>query len=69
VPFALPDLRTAAEATAALGEITRSVAIGDTTPAEAADLAKRIDGFTRALDGSDFEVRITALETRRGGKE
>jgi len=42
---------------------------GDITPAEAADLAKLIDGFTRALDGSDFEVRLTALETRHGGKE
>jgi hypothetical protein len=62
VAFELPPLHTAADAAAALGAITAAVSAGDLTPSEAADLFKLVDGFTRTLEATVFEQRVTRLE-------
>jgi hypothetical protein len=38
------------------------MAAGDLTPSEASEIAKLIDSYTRALEASEFEQRLTALE-------
>jgi hypothetical protein len=66
VDFELPQLRTAADAAAALGAITAAVSAGDLTPSEAADLFKLVDGFTRTLEATVFEQRVARLERMVG---
>ena len=64
VPFTLPKLETAADAKAAAAAIVRSVADGDLTPSEAAELSKLLDNFTRVLEATDFQARLEALEKK-----
>ena len=66
VAFELPPLHTAADAAAALAAITAAVSDGDLTPSEAADLFKLVDGFTRTLEATLFEQRMTRLERMVG---
>ena len=66
IAFELPPLHTAADAAAALGDITAAVSEGDLTPSEAADLVKLVDGFTRTLEATVFEERVTRLERAVG---
>jgi Family of unknown function (DUF5681) len=62
VTFALPHLETAADAVKATAALIRAVADGDLTPSEAAELAKLVDGFTRAVDLHDVQQRLEKLE-------
>jgi hypothetical protein len=64
VPFALPKLETAADAVHAIAALVEAVAAGHLTPAEAAELAKLVDGFTRAVDTHDIQNRLERLEAR-----
>jgi hypothetical protein len=66
VDFEMPPLHTAADAAAALAAITAAVSEGDLTPSEAADLFKLVDGFTRTLEATVFEQRVTRLERMVG---
>jgi hypothetical protein len=66
IAFELPALHTAADAAAALAAITAAVAAGDLTPSEAVDLFKLVDGFTRTLEATVFEQRVTRLERAVG---
>jgi hypothetical protein len=66
VSFDLPTLSTAAEASAAMGSILAAVASGELTPAEAAEVAKLIEGFTKTLELTEIERRLRALEERNG---
>ncbi len=65
VRFALPDLRSPGDAVLALGSIIAAVASGELTPGEAAELAKLVEGFVRAVEATDLEARIVALEQRK----
>ncbi len=62
--LALPTLASAADATAALAAVTTAVAAGEITPGEAADLNSVVAGFVKALETSEIEARIAALEAR-----
>jgi hypothetical protein len=62
VAFELPKLSTAADAVKASAAIVEAVAIGELTPSEAAELAKVVDGFTRAVEAAELEQRLTKLE-------
>lgn len=42
--------------------MTAAVAAGDLTPSEAAEIAKVVDMFTRALETHDLVERIKKLE-------
>ncbi len=64
VSFALPNLTKASDAVQASAAIVEAVANGDLTPSEAAELAKVIDGFTRAVETAGLEDRLSALEER-----
>ena len=65
VTFDLPPLTTAADAVTAAAAITTAVASGDLTPSEAAEIAKVVDMFTRALETHDHAERIAKLEAQR----
>lgn len=64
VPFALPSLTKASDAVQASAAIVEAVANGDLTPVEAAEPAKVVDGFTRAIEAADLEDRIRTLERK-----
>jgi hypothetical protein len=53
-----------ADVVAALASIADGVAMGELTPAEAADLTKVIESYRGAVEAEDFERRLTALEER-----
>ncbi len=66
VMFDLPVLETAADALKASASIANAVAGGELTPAEAAELSKVVDSFTRAFEMHEFEHRLRELEKRLG---
>ncbi len=62
VMFALPRLETPADAVRASAALVEAVASGDLTPAEAGELSKLLDGFTRAIEVHDLMARVEQLE-------
>jgi hypothetical protein len=59
----LPPLDTAADSVAAAATIVAAVAAaGDLAPSQAADLAKVVDIYVRALETKGFEERLAKLE-------
>jgi hypothetical protein len=66
VNFALPKLETPADAVKATAAIAEAVASGDLTPMEAGEMAKLVEGFTRAFEIHDIDKRLSLLETERG---
>ena len=66
VNFALPKLETPADAVKATAAIAEAVASGELTPMEAGEMAKLVEGFTRAFEIHDIDKRLSLLETERG---
>ncbi len=64
VEFDLPPIAKAADAAHAMGEILGAVAEGRMTPSEAAQVGQLVEIYTRALETSELEARIEALERR-----
>jgi hypothetical protein len=62
--IALPALTSASDAAAAMAAITEGVARGEVTTGEAADLSALVAGFAKAMETSDLERRIAALEEK-----
>jgi len=62
VAFELPPLDKPADSVAAAAEIVAAVAAGELTPSEAADLAKVIDVYVRAIATKAFDERLAKLE-------
>jgi hypothetical protein len=62
VAFELPPLDKPADSVAAAAEIVAGVAAGELTPSEAADLAKVVDVYVRAIATTAFDERLTKLE-------
>jgi hypothetical protein len=62
VTFALPRMETARHAAAAAGAVLEAVADGELTPSEGAQVLALVEGFRRALETSELEARIRALE-------
>ena len=62
VAFALPRMREPADLAAAVEAMYAAVAQGVLAPAEAAELAKVVDTFAKAIEMRDFNSRLTALE-------
>jgi Family of unknown function (DUF5681) len=58
----LPRLDTAADTVTAASTIVAAVAAGELAPAEAADIAKVVDIYVRALATQEFEERLAKLE-------
>ena len=64
VNFDLPAIKSASDASAAMAAVLGATAAGDLTPAEASEIAKLIDVFTRTHEACELEKRIVALEER-----
>jgi len=62
VEFELPPIKSAADIARAMGAVAAAVAQGALTPGEAESLAQIVDTFMRAIDTSDFDRRLQALE-------
>ena len=62
--FTLPPLQSAADAAGAVAAITAAAAAGEITPGEAAELAKLVDTFVRAIEVHEFEQRLRELENK-----
>jgi len=62
IAFELPRLDTAADTVTAAATIVAAVAAGELAPAEAADIAKVVDIYVRALATQGFDERLAKLE-------
>jgi hypothetical protein len=62
VELDLPPLGTAADSVEAAATIVAAAAAGELTPSEAADIAKVVDIYVRALATQGFEERLAKLE-------
>jgi hypothetical protein len=64
VTFTLPAMQSAADAAVAAGAVVDAVAKGDLTPTEGAALMGLVDAFRKALETSELETRLAALEAK-----
>lgn len=62
VKLGLPPVRGAADLADTMAAITTAAAQGAITPGEAAELARVVEIFVRAVETSDFERRLRELE-------
>jgi hypothetical protein len=65
VQFAIPPLNSADDASKVMGAITTAVASGELTPIEAAELARVIEAYVKAIETTEIERRIQVLEERQ----
>ena len=63
--FDLPPLERAEDAARAMGAITAAIASGDLTISEGAEIAKIIETFVHALESTELERRLRAVEEQR----
>ena len=63
----LPPIENAADSVEAAASIAAAVAAGKLTATEAAQLAKVVDGYVRALATNGFDERLTKLEKESSG--
>jgi hypothetical protein len=66
VRFTLPALRSAADAAGAMAAIAAAVASGEITPGEAAELSKLVEAYVKALEATEFDQRLRAIEAKDG---
>jgi hypothetical protein len=64
VAFSLPPVRSAAEMGAAMAAISEAAAAGEIMLGEAAEFAKLLETYMRALETTEFEQRLRILEVR-----
>ena len=64
--FQLPVLQSAADAAGAMAAITAGVAAGEVTPGEAAELSKLVQAYVAAIEASEFDRRLRAIEAKDG---
>lgn len=64
IRLALPVLTNAGDAASAMAAITAAVADGGVTAGEAAALSALVSAFAKALETSELESRIAALENQ-----
>ena len=62
VKFALPPIESAADIAAAMKAVAAALADGVITPGEGEAIARIVDTFVRAIETSDFERRLSAIE-------
>jgi uncharacterized protein DUF5681 len=66
VSFILPRLEAPGDAARAMAAITAAVASGEITPGEAAELSKLVEAYVKALEASEFDQRLRAIEAKDG---
>ena len=62
VKLAVPSVRGAADLAGTMAAVTTAAMHGSITPAQAAELARVVEIFVRAVETSDFERRLRELE-------
>jgi hypothetical protein len=62
ISFEMPAISAIEDAPAAMAAITSAVAIGDITVTEAADVSRLVETYVRAVEASDLEKRLRAIE-------
>lgn len=65
VVFELPAVETAADIVRAVGDVATAVAGGELTPEEGNAVAAILEVKRKAIETTDLETRITALEKRK----
>jgi hypothetical protein len=68
VRFVLPALRSAADAPNAMAAIAAAVGTGEITPSEAAELARLVEAYIEAIQASEFDRRLRAIEAKGDAK-
>ncbi len=61
----LPPMETADDAAKAMGALVEAVAGGALAPSEAAAVAGLVETYRKALETSELEARVAALEEKR----
>jgi Family of unknown function (DUF5681) len=67
VNFPLPAMNSAHDASKAMASITTAVAQGEMTPAEAGELSKLVESYVKAIEATEIERRLQALEEKAAG--
>src|SRR4051812_23736869 len=62
VRFKLPSVEKVEHAVLAHAALVAAVAGGELTPSEAGELARLVDNYTRAVEATDIQTRLTKLE-------
>jgi Family of unknown function (DUF5681) len=68
VGFVLPPLEGPGDAVGAMAAITAAVAAGEISPGEATELSKLVQSYVVALEASEFDQRLRAIEARSNAK-
>jgi Family of unknown function (DUF5681) len=63
--FTIPALNSASDASRAMAAITAAVACGELTPAEAGELSRLVESYVRAIETTEIERRLQALEEQQ----
>ena len=66
VSFALPQIKTAADLVSATNAIAASVASGELTTGEAANLSSLVTNVGKAIELSELETRLALVEQQLG---
>lgn len=64
VHFSLPAMESAQDAANAAGAVLKAVSLAELTPAEGAHVMALIEAFRRALETTELEARLAALEMK-----
>jgi hypothetical protein len=64
VSFEIPTIDTAEDAKAASAALLASVAAGDLTPSEAAEIGKLVDSYVKAIETTEVLARLDKLEQK-----
>src|SRR5450631_4085582 len=64
ISFALPAIKTSGDIVQASAAVANAVAEGALTPMEAASLSQLLSGDAKAIEVSEFEIRLSALEAK-----
>ena len=65
ISFDMPTVETAADASSVATAILRAVSAGEITPMEGATVMGLLEGYRRAIETTEFEERLAALETAK----
>jgi hypothetical protein len=64
VHFTMPELRSVGDASKAISALMSAVAKGELGASEAAELAKLIETYVRAVEATELQQRLLSLEQR-----
>ena len=62
VCFTLPEVKSAQDAAALASAVLSAVAVGELTPADAAEVGKLIDSYVKAYETAELAERLERLE-------